>query len=100
MKPFNRLDNAEAERLALLMEECGEVVQIIGKILRHGYESRHPEGGESNRSLLHDELGDVKHAMDRMINEGDLVRSMIEEAAECKAERVAEFLHHQNDVSI
>ena len=34
--PFNGLTPAEAERLALLMEECGEVVQIIGKVLRHG----------------------------------------------------------------
>jgi hypothetical protein len=36
---FNQLTDAEAERLALLAEECGEVVQVIGKILRHGYES-------------------------------------------------------------
>ena len=93
--PFNKLDDAEAERLALLMEECGEVVQAIGKILRHGYESRHPMGGENNRHRLHLELGDLKHAMDRMIFEGDLVSSIVEEAAESKAKRVSEFLHHQ-----
>jgi hypothetical protein len=41
---FNGLTPAEAERLALLAEECGEVIQAIGKVLRHGYESRHPYG--------------------------------------------------------
>lgn len=93
---FNELDNAEAERLALLMEECGEVIQVIGKILRHGYESYHPENPtESNRRLLHNELGDVWHAVARMIAGGDLVRSLIEEAAEGKAERVGQYLHHQ-----
>ena len=33
---FNNLTPGEAERLAILAEECGEVIQIIGKILRHG----------------------------------------------------------------
>lgn len=92
---FNKLSEEEAERLALLMEECGEVVQVIGKILRHGYESHHPDSDQINRSLLHDELGDMKHAIDRMIDNGDLIRSMIEECAEAKAERVGEYLHHQ-----
>ena len=35
------------ERLALLLEELGEAQQVIGKILRHGYDSRHPDGGPS-----------------------------------------------------
>ena len=37
---FNKLSAAEAERLALLLEELGEAQQAIGKILRHGYENR------------------------------------------------------------
>ena len=44
MEHFNKLTPAEAERLAMLAEECGEVVQIVGKILRHGYDSQHPDG--------------------------------------------------------
>jgi hypothetical protein len=46
------LNPAQAERLAILAEECGEIVQVIGKILRHGFESTHPEGGPTNRQLL------------------------------------------------
>lgn len=33
---FNNLTPGEAERLAMLAEECGEVIQAVGKILRHG----------------------------------------------------------------
>jgi hypothetical protein len=43
MTHFNQLTPAEAERLAMLAEECGEVIQVIGKILRHGYDSYHPD---------------------------------------------------------
>lgn len=61
---FNELTPAQAERLAILMEECGEVVQVIGKILRHGFESVSPYGHsqETNRQALVRELFDVKAA--------------------------------------
>lgn len=61
---FNELTPAQAERLAILMEECGEVVQIIGKILRHGFESCSPFGAnpETNRQALVRELFDVRAA--------------------------------------
>ena len=63
---FNRLSPAEAERLAMLAEECGEVVQVVGKILRHGYDSYHPdqqgmppEARYTNRQALGHELTDL-----------------------------------------
>ena len=56
---FNKLTPAQAERLAMLAEECGEVIQAVGKILRHGFESRHPNGGETNKDALLRELGDL-----------------------------------------
>lgn len=58
-KHFNNLTPAQAERLAMLAEECGEVIQIVGKILRHGYDSEHPITGKGNRQLLQKELCDV-----------------------------------------
>lgn len=60
---FNQLTPAQAERLAILAEECGEVIQIIGKILRHGLDSCHPVTRETNRSALLREITDVKAAM-------------------------------------
>lgn len=57
---FNQLTPAEAERLAMLAEECAEVIQIVGKILRHGYDSYHPDDPSvTNRDLLAKEITDV-----------------------------------------
>lgn len=64
--PFsNDLTPAQAERLAILAEECGEVVQAIGKILRHGYESCHPcdTAGPNNAEYLLKEVFDLRAAI-------------------------------------
>lgn len=95
MEHFNQLTPAEAERLALLLEELGEAAQAIGKILRHGYESRHPDGGPTNREALERECGDVRHAMIRLCDEGDLSRREIHERANIKAQTVLRYMHHQ-----
>jgi NTP pyrophosphatase (non-canonical NTP hydrolase) len=92
---FNQLSPAEAERLALLAEEMGEAIQAVGKILRHGYESTHPNGGPTNRESLERELGDVRHAMIRICHAGDLRKDAIHDHADAKAATVAQYLHHQ-----
>ena len=91
---FNGLTPAEAERLALLAEEMGEAIQAIGKVLRHGYESRHPEGGPTNREALEHECGDVRHAMIRLCDAGDLDKQRIHDCADMKAKTVSRYLHH------
>ncbi len=67
------LNDAEAERLAMLAEECGEVVQLIGKILRHGYTSYHPDDVDMNTNwtLLKRELNDIGAVVHGMITAGD-----------------------------
>ena len=62
---YNGLTPNEAERLAILAEEMGEALQIVGKILRHGYDSFHPNnpGVVTNRMLLEHELTDVEAAI-------------------------------------
>ena len=50
---------AEAERLVVLMEECGEVIRAASKVLRSGWRFK-PYGGEiSNGDHLREELDDV-----------------------------------------
>lgn len=73
-KHFNKLTPAQAERLAMLSEECGEVVQMVGKILRHGYENYHPDDSfrTSNRTLLTKELVDVFSIFDKMVELEDI----------------------------
>ena len=93
---FNQLSPAEAERLALLSEELGEAQQAIGKILRHGYESQNPfEPGPTNRDRLEKECGDVRHAMIRLCEAGDLSKERIHKCADLKRENVKPYLHHQ-----
>lgn len=95
-KSFNKLSTAEAERLALLLEELGEAQQIIGKILRHGYESTHPKypNGMTNRQLLEVELGDVLARVQLMCNYADIDWFTILEASGEKYKKRA-YLHHQ-----
>lgn len=63
------LSAAELERLAMLAEEAGEVVQIVGKILRHGYESYNPDGDRetTNRTMLERELVDLMRRIRLMV---------------------------------
>ena len=93
---FNNLTPEEDERLSLLLEEMGEVIQIIGKITRHGYESRHPNGGPTNRELLETELGHVKFAMGLMYGNNDFSDENVIRSAKEKSRSVIPYLHHQD----
>src|SRR5471032_1757072 len=104
MQHFNQLSPAEAESLAILAEELGEAVavmgnalQAVGKILRHGYEGSCPVdiAAVSNRVALERELGDVRHAMIRLCERGHVSKAAIHARADQKAELIGEYLHHQ-----
>ena len=96
--PFsNGLNDAETERLALLGEECAEVGQKIGKILRHGPESRNPDvaGSPTKREDLEHEIGDLLWAVDLLAHCGDI--SMLRARADKgRHARKLCYLHHQS----
>ncbi len=95
---FNALTEAQAERLAILVEECGEVVQAACKILRHGYDStNNGQMSETNRQQLQRELGDLLHAVERMARCGDVQRLAIEDRRKSKPAKIRPFLHHQEE---
>lgn len=93
---FNKLTPAETERLALLAEECGEVVQIIGKILRHGYESTNPVTGDgiTNRYKLERELGDIMFGIYLGVNNKDVSLERILNYVDNKRKTILQWLHH------
>ncbi|QBJ04542.1 nucleoside triphosphate pyrophosphohydrolase [Pseudomonas phage Lana] len=98
---FNELTPAQAERLAILAEEMGEAIQIIGKILRHGYDSFNPDSLDirTNRQYLHDELTDVEAAITMI---GRDIPELYSEPAHDKAVNLAmlkklSWSHHQGD---
>ncbi|HRO59859.1 MAG TPA: hypothetical protein PKZ27_02905 [Rhodocyclaceae bacterium] len=93
---FNRLTPAEAERLAMLAEECGEVVQIVGKILRHGYGSCHPDNPHlPNRRMLEKEAGDLYAVLELMLSEGDIHSCAISDHTMAKQNAFEKWTHHQ-----
>lgn len=96
---YNKLTPSETERLAILMEECGEIVQICGKILRHGYESYNPFDSikTSNRKLLEKEIGDIVWITKFMAINNDINTTNIIYAEEQKAINIKQYLHHQED---
>ena len=102
---FNGLTDAQTERLAILAEECGEVVQIVGKILRHGYNSYNPTVDEtkrkSNTALLTKELGDLLWIISKMDDAADIkfpiprTDSTLNMWLRRKESSAAPYLHYQ-----
>ena len=86
---------AEVEALALLAEECGEVVQAIGKSLRHGLDSYHPAEPDAgdNAHRLARELGDVQAAIAIVQRLGIVDWRDVNAAMQDKLARVTTYLH-------
>ena len=98
MQHFNGLTPAEAERLAMLAEECAEVIQAAGKILRHGYGSYHPDHPQvPNRALLGREVTDLLAVLHLMEDDFDIVPFEDSAEAENAVLRKLRFAHHQDD---
>lgn len=100
------LTSAEVERLALLSEECGEVIQVIGKILRHGYESYNPttpvdedKHPETNRMMLEKECGDLLFCLDLLRSREDLNAAAVERHRNDKPKRAGRYLHCKENKS-
>lgn len=90
-----KLTAEQVERLAMLAEEAGEVVQAVGKVLRHGYSSTHPDGGPTNRAALCREVGDLFGIVSEMCAQGDLESLAIEIAGSAKWAKALRYTHHQ-----
>lgn len=98
---FNGLTEAEAERLALVIEECSEVQKAASKILRHGFESCNPliEKSETNRQALAREMGDLLHVFDRLATSKDVDVIAMEEHTRRKECTIRSWLHHQEKLN-
>ena len=96
-EPFDTgLTCAQTERLAILAEEMGEAIQIIGKILRHGLDSdNNGELPQTNRQLLESEIGDVHAAIRRLVVMRDLDGAVIERAFIDRYRRKRSYTHFQ-----
>ena len=86
----NGLSPAQVERLAILAEECAEVIQVVNKILRHGYQAN----GHDNRIALEHELGDLRWAQSLLVREDDIWQATVDRFALEKSDKAAPWLHH------
>lgn len=91
----NNLTKAEKERLYLLIEEMGEVQQLIGKIFRHGYESRWPRNGSTNREKLEQEIADICVIIEMLLQNEDLDSNGVAIKMDLKELKMKARLHHQ-----
>lgn len=104
MSSFNNgLTPAQAERFAMLAEECGEVIQMVGKILRHGLDSSHPaEPSKTNYMLLSEEVWDVMAVLSAMGHKGDLLlrddHGPYSQNASERWNKKVRWTHHQEKV--
>lgn len=91
---FAKLTPAEHEALAHLMEECAEVCMAIGKAMRHGLSSCHPNGGPTNRAQIGLEVGDLQVAIEIAKQTGLLSESDIRNGADAKWRKIGRYMHH------
>jgi len=91
---FNELTPEQLERLALLLEELGEAQHIIGKIIRHGYDSHHPDNPKiTNRMMLEEEIGHVQNAVGMLTEGCDLDNKAIIIHKKAKSRSISKYLH-------
>lgn len=96
MAAFAKLTDAERERLEMLAEEAGEVVQAVMKILRHGYENYHPDRDPrtTNAVYLVREITDFAAVVYMMGDAGDIKPPEPGDIEET-ASRKLRFTYHQ-----
>ncbi|MNY48020.1 hypothetical protein D3C86_1833250 [compost metagenome] len=75
----------------------GEVIQAVGKILRHGYDSCHPETGVSNADALRREVIDVFAVLNLMDFASDPgAGGTTDQELQESIDRKLKYCHHQH----
>lgn len=99
---MNELNEDQLERIAMLMEEAGEIVQICGKIIRHGYTSVDPTAEEprENVALLEDEIEDLSSIALLMNKAGDIHTSTAHVDLAVILNKKAKYIHSQESLGI
>jgi hypothetical protein len=98
--PLNPPTEREREALTILQEECAEVIKEVSKILRFGWDSYHPKDpSTTNRNLLEEEVGQLRHMIDYLIDKGALNPFTLEDAADVKVDKLRRYSSLYDDAS-
>jgi NTP pyrophosphatase (non-canonical NTP hydrolase) len=95
IKKFQKPNAAERERIDLMQEECAEVIQILSKIKRFGFDDTKPGQPLTNRERLEEELGHVLNMFEMMVRRGDVEPDMVEQSKTTKAANIYMWLTSQ-----
>lgn len=92
------VDSALMERLALFIEESGEGAQIGAKALRFGMDDvfNTGNGPKTVRERIEDEAGDILHAIELLIVNGDIRRQAVYERLEQKSRDVRNWMSEEH----
>lgn len=83
------MNKSTLETLQILQEECAEVIQIISKIQRFGFDSCHPrEPNVTNLDNLRMETGDIMALVSILIEKGIFTNEGLVAAAKNKMEKL------------
>lgn len=85
-----------ANGYAKLIEECGELLQVLGKRLAYYHTEQHPDQGPPLYARMEDEIGDVIGACRFVIEANSLDAKSIEHRAGAKLS-VFRLWHSQQD---
>ncbi len=96
-KHYNQLTPKQAELLAVMTEECGEAIQAVGKILRHGLDGTDPKTGVANQAQLVLELGDIVAVIAFLAAHGMIDEQLVGAAAKAKVPILRKRLHHYEE---
>lgn len=97
MNNFNKLSEAELERLVLLAEEAGSVVKAVTNIIRYGYDWSDPSiAGTNNKHVLEMSIGHLWIALEFLTAMGEIDQESIHRFMYQKSIRIDTQLSHQS----
>jgi NTP pyrophosphatase (non-canonical NTP hydrolase) len=82
------VDNKTQETMAILAEECAEVIQAVSKINRFGLDNLKPGKPKTNRQHLEEELGDMMAMITILIDKGIVDPAHLKQAEAAKIEKL------------
>lgn len=86
---MSKLTSEQEEILTIAQEECAEVIQVVSKGNRFGFDIEY--NGKTNRQKLTQEVGDVLCMIDLMVEKDILTTEGLEQAKKAKREKLKQW---------
>ncbi len=98
MEHINKLTQAEAERLTLIIGQLGDVQKIIGNIFLYGYDVIPPGEKKTNREILTYQVALLQCSFGILIGSKDVSQTSMEKVMDDSMATVLGWLQFHADV--